>query len=119
MSTSTRSAYEEAAKGLDEVLKINPRHPLAFAYLAVLGHLENEPEKEQKARSHAQATWRENPEVDHLIGRKLSQKYRFAEGEKYQRKALAIDPKHLRRETATRPGPLAVGERNRGLEVGR
>jgi tetratricopeptide (TPR) repeat protein len=33
--------------------------------------------------------------VDYLIGRKLSQKYRFAEGAAYQRQALKFDPEYL------------------------
>jgi tetratricopeptide (TPR) repeat protein len=33
--------------------------------------------------------------VDYLIGRKLSQKYRFAEGAVFQRQALKFDPKYL------------------------
>ena len=41
------------------------------------------------------AWWAVNPEVDHLIGRKLSQKYRFAEGAEYQRQALKSDPQYL------------------------
>ena len=35
---------------------------------------------EAAARRSALERWATNPEVDHLIGRKLSQKYRFAEG---------------------------------------
>src|SRR6185503_9053659 len=39
--------------------------------------------------------WDSDPEVDHLIGRKLSQKYRFAEGAARQRQALAFDTNYL------------------------
>ncbi len=47
------------------------------------------------ARSRWLAAWTTNPEVDHLIGRKLSQKYRFAEGPPMQREALKFDPAFL------------------------
>ena len=50
---------------------------------------------EKQWRDKALSTWPTNPEVDHLIGKKLSQKYRFAEGAEYQRKAIAMDPRHL------------------------
>ena len=33
--------------------------------------------------------------MDHLIGKKLSQKYRFAEGSAHQKQALAFDEKYL------------------------
>ena len=87
--------YEEAETLLNQVEETNPKHPLAFAYRAVLAHLRHQPQKEQKARAEALSTWKDNPDVDHLIGRKLSQKYRFAEGEVYQRRALVFDPEHL------------------------
>ena len=49
----------------------------------------------------ALAAWKSDPEVDHLIGRKLSQKYRFNEGQSYQRQsrrteAIAADSSALR-----------------------
>ncbi|MCA9069852.1 MAG: hypothetical protein KDA84_13055, partial [Planctomycetaceae bacterium] len=68
---------------------------LLWAYRAVLAHLQHKPKDEVQARETALSTWKDNPEVDHLIGKKLSQKYRFAEGEVYQRRALAFDPKYL------------------------
>ena len=40
--------------------------------------------------SSALVPWGTNPEVDHLIGTKLSQNYRFAKGAEYQRKALQV-----------------------------
>ena len=90
-----REAYSEAAELLDSALKVNPHHPKAWAYRAVLAHLKNDRAAEKAARMRALAHWTNNPAVDHLIGRKLSQKYRFAEGSAYQRQALAFDPKHL------------------------
>jgi tetratricopeptide (TPR) repeat protein len=83
--------YDEAEKTLKLAFDVNPREPRAFAYRAVLAHLRNKPNEEAEARKSALETWTQNPEVDHLIGRKLSQKYRFAEGSAYQRKALELD----------------------------
>lgn len=84
--------YAGARKLLDEVRQVNPSHPDAWAYTAVIAHLHADPEGEKKARDEALAGWTANPKVDHLIGRKLSQKYRFAEGAEAQRRALAMDP---------------------------
>ncbi len=83
--------YPEAAQVLDQVFAINLDEPRAWAYQAVLAHVRNDPAMEAKARQKALSRWDSNPEVDSLIGRKLSQKYRFAEGSAYQRRALEFD----------------------------
>ena len=84
--------YRPAEAIIAKVLTINRRHPEAWAYRAVLAHLENNEAGELSARKQALSTWKKNPQVDHLIGEKLSQKYRFAEGAAYQRRALESDP---------------------------
>jgi tetratricopeptide (TPR) repeat protein len=83
--------YDEAEKVLKQILSVNPREPRAFAYQAVLAHLRNDQAGEEEARKKALERWKGNPEVDHIIGRKLSQKYRFAEGALRQKEALALD----------------------------
>jgi tetratricopeptide (TPR) repeat protein len=80
--------YQDAEKNLEKVVSVNPSHPEAWAYRAVLAHLDNDPDKEKQAREKALAVWKNNPRVAHLIGQKLSQKYRFAEGAAFQREAL-------------------------------
>ncbi|QOV88295.1 peptidase MA family metallohydrolase [Humisphaera borealis] len=85
-----REGYQAAEDILAKVLEINPRHSRAWAYRAVLAHLAGDTTKEQTSRAEALSTWIANPEVDHLIGLKLSQKYRFAEGAAYQRRALEV-----------------------------
>src|SRR5262249_56826918 len=87
--------YAEAEQILKRVFAVNPHEPRAWAYQAVLAHLRNDADGEASARRSALAHWATNPEVDHLIGRKLSQKYRFAEGCASQRRALALDPGYL------------------------
>lgn len=84
--------YDDALKQLEKVEKVNPLQPEAAAYRAIVAHLRNEPSKEGDLRKKALSYWTNNPAVDHLIGRKLSQKYRFAEGAAYQKRALAFDP---------------------------
>ena len=94
--------YDEAEKQLNLVLKVNPHHPEALAYRAVLAYLRNDAAGEQKFRDDAFAFWKSNPQVDYLIGTKLAQKYRFAEAAAEQKRALDFDPTYLpaRRELA-------------------
>ena len=61
----------------------------------MLAHLRNDSSAEDEARKKALERWESNPEIDHLIGRKLSQKYRFAEGAARQKQALAMDAEYL------------------------
>ena len=84
--------YAEAEKLLGEALAINPRHAEAHALRAVLAHLRSDAKGETDARAAALKLWPTNPAVPHLIGRKLSQHYRFAEGSELQRQALKFDP---------------------------
>lgn len=90
-----RELYNEAESTIDELLKINPKSPSAFALKAVIAHLDGDYEQEKEYRKQALTHWPTNPNVDHLIGRKLSDKYRFAEGAHYQRLALTFEPTHI------------------------
>ena len=87
--------YAEAAESVAAALKVNPNLAAAHAYRAVLAHLRDDEAAEKTARAAASKLWKKNPEVPHLIGRKLSQKYRFAEGAARQREALAFAPDFL------------------------
>ena len=87
--------YAEAEKLLQRVVAVNPWQPEAWAYRAVLAHLRSDAAGEGKARATALKFYTNNPAVDHLIGRKLSQKYRFAEGAAAQRQALRFDKDYL------------------------
>ncbi len=109
--------YQEAETLLDAIEKVNPQQPLSLAYRALLAHLRNQPEKEQRFRQAALATWPTNPEVDHLLGRKLSQKYRFREGAEAQRRALNFDPKHLPARVQLAQDLLRLGQEQEGWEL--
>ncbi len=84
-----------AAKALDRALAVNPWSPDAWAYKAVLAHLGNDPNAVKSHRAKALKFWPNNPKVDYLIGRKLSQNYRFTEGAARQRQSLKFDPNYL------------------------
>ena len=109
--------YEEAAKVLEQVRAVNPHEPRAFAYQAVLAHLRNDNDGEAAARRSALERWKTNPEVDHLIGRELSQKYRFAEGSAYQRRALELDPNYQPAQIQLCQDLLRLGQEDEGWKL--
>lgn len=109
--------YDEAAEVLDRVLAVNPREPRAWAYRAVLAHLRNDAAGETAARRSALAHWAKNPEVDHLIGRELSHKYRFAEGAAAQRRALALDPGYRAAKLQLCQDLLRLGDEEEGWRL--
>lgn len=109
--------YTEAEQVLARVLKVNPWHPEAWAYRAVLAHLRNDPAGQTDARAAALQYWKTNPSVDHLMGLKLSQNYRFAEGAARQRLALALDEDFLPARIQLAQDLLRLGEVTEGWEL--
>ena len=109
--------YEEAAEVLKRVFAVNPHEPRAFADLAVLAHLRSDPDGEAAARRSALERWATNPEVDHIIGRKLSQKYRFAEGSAYQRRSLEMDADYQPAKIQLCQDLLRLGQEDDGWKL--
>jgi Tfp pilus assembly protein PilF len=110
-------AYAEAEKALKLVIEVDPLEPRAWAYRALLAHLRNDVDGEAKAHNTALSRWPANPEVDHLIGRKLSQNYRFAEGAAYQRKALALDAGYVQAKLQLCQDLLRLGAEEDGWKL--
>ena len=106
--------YDDAEKQLALVLKVNPHYPEALAYRAVLAHLRNDAKQEKQFRTDALKFYRTNPQVDHLIGRKLSQKYRFVEGAAAQRRALEFEPEFLPARRQLAEDLLRLGQDEEG-----
>ncbi|MDQ3624303.1 MAG: tetratricopeptide repeat protein, partial [Verrucomicrobiota bacterium] len=109
--------YEAAESMVADALKLNPADPKAHAYRAVIAHLRADAKSEKEARDAALKSWANNPEVDHLIGRKLSQKYRFAEGAQRQRLALKFDPAFLPARMQLAQDLLRLGEETEGWKL--
>jgi Tfp pilus assembly protein PilF len=106
--------YAEAREVLRQVFAVNPLEPRAWAYRAVLAHVNSDQREETLSRNMA-LTWHDsNPEVDHLIGRKVSQKYRFQEGSEYQRQALAFDAQYLPAKVQLSQDLLRLGQERDG-----
>jgi predicted Zn-dependent protease len=109
--------YAEAGQTLKQVFDVNPVEPRGWAYQAVLAHLRSDRDGEAEARRSALKLWASNPEVDHLIGRKLSQKYRFAEGSAYQKRALELDAEYLPAKVQLCQDLLRLGEETEGWRL--
>lgn len=103
-------AYEDAGQTLARALAVNPAEPDAWAYRAVIAHLRNDRSAEAGARQAALEHWPTNPRVDYLMGRKLAQKYRFAEAAVCQRRALGLDPNYLPASAELAVDLLRLGE---------
>jgi tetratricopeptide (TPR) repeat protein len=109
--------YADAAKVIDRVAAVNPVEPRAWAYRAVLAHLRGDREGEAAARRSGLEPWAGNPEVDCLIGRKLAQKYRFAEAAACQRKALELDPGYRPAKIELSETLLRLGDEAEGWKL--
>jgi tetratricopeptide (TPR) repeat protein len=109
-----REDYPRAEGLIAKVLDVNPRQGRAWALRAVMAHLAGKADEERAHRAKALDAWEGNPEVDHAIGEKLSQKYRFAEGAAYQRKSLAADADYRPAKVQLCQDLLRLGEEDEG-----
>jgi predicted Zn-dependent protease len=105
-----REDYTAASAKLDAAAAANPAYPNLWALRAVIAHLKNDPRAEEQAREAALRPWPGNPEPEHLLGRKLSQKYRFEAGAAAQKRALAADPKFLPAQAQLASDLLRLGD---------
>ena len=109
--------YPEADKQLTEVLRTNPRHAEAHALRAVLANLRADEKASRAERAEALKLWPANPAVPHLIGHKLSQKYRFAEGAALQREALKFDATFVPAKIQLAQDLLRLGKDEEGWQL--
>ncbi len=107
-------AFDDARAALDRVHAVYAEHARAWALRAVLAHLQADEKEEAECRKRALATWKKNPDVDHVIGAKLSAAYRFAEGAEHQREALKLDNTYLPARTQLAQDLLRLGENDEG-----
>ena len=109
--------YTEADAQLAAVLRINPRHAEAHALSAVLANLRADEKAAAAARAEALKLWPMNPAVPHLIGSKLSHKYRFAEGAALQREALKWDAAFIPAKIQLAQDLLRLGHDDEGWQL--
>ncbi len=87
-----RKAFKEAKEVLQQVLAINPDHPEAWAGLAAIALVQDDPKEAEAAIEHARKLYKDNPRVPGIIGTTLAGQYRFEEGIKYLDEARLLDP---------------------------
>ncbi len=109
--------YQTASATLAKVHATNPWHPQAHALQAVIHHLQYDAVAEAISHSKAIAFSGPSPVVDHLIGEKLSRKYRFREGAAFQQLALKADPNFLPAKTQLAQDLLRLGEDEQGWKL--
>jgi tetratricopeptide (TPR) repeat protein len=112
-----REDYDGASAQLDKVAEVNPHHPSMWALRAVIAHLRNDRSAENAARAASLKFWPGNPEPEYLYGRKLSQKYRFAEGAAAQRRALKSDPEYRPAKAQLASDLLRLGDDDEGWKL--
>lgn len=110
-------SYAAAEEIIESVLKLNAMQPEAWAYRAVIAHLKHDLKAEKAHRANALSPFKSNPVPDHLIGKKLSQKYRFKEGAEYQRAALKLDPNYVAAQRQLAQDLLRLGEEDDGWKL--
>ncbi|MDF1746810.1 MAG: peptidase MA family metallohydrolase [Gimesia sp.] len=82
----------------------------------MIAHFENRPHAETAYYWQALSHHNQNPEVDYLIGKMLSEHYRFAEGAAYQHQALEKDSYFLPARIQLAQDELRLGHEISGWE---
>lgn len=108
--------FEQAKNQLEQVLTINPHQSEAWATLAAIAHFENRPHEETAFYWQALSHHDQNPRIDYLIGKTLSEHYRFAEGAAYQRQALEKASGYLPARIQLAQDELRLGQEVSGWE---
>jgi tetratricopeptide (TPR) repeat protein len=106
--------YADAERVLGQVIDVDPLEPRAWAFRAAIAHFKSDHDGEAAARKTALSRWPRNPDVDHLIGKKLSEHYRMAEGAAYQRRALEMDAAYAPAQVQLCQDLLRLGQEEEG-----
>ena len=109
--------YSGAEETIRQMLSVNPHLPEAHALQTVIHQLRNNADAAAQSRAEALKFSAVNPKVDHLIGRKLSQKYRFTEGAAAQRSALELDPEFNPARVQLAQDLLRLGQEAEGWQM--
>ncbi|MCA9060761.1 MAG: tetratricopeptide repeat protein, partial [Planctomycetaceae bacterium] len=109
--------YTAAQEILQQMLTTNPNSPPAHALLAVIHHLQYDKEAETAAVAAATKFSGPSAPVFHLIGERLSRKYRFAEAAHWQRQALDADPTFHPAQAQLAQDLLRLGQETEGWEL--
>ncbi|KPK76369.1 MAG: hypothetical protein AMJ79_06845 [Phycisphaerae bacterium SM23_30] len=106
-----------ARKTLERIHAVNGRQVEAWAFRSLLAYLDNDPNTARECREKALEFRPSNPKVDYLIGKKLSQKYRFAEGAAYQQLSLKFDVDYQPAKIQLAQDLLRLGYEEQGWQL--
>ncbi|MFN9719323.1 MAG: tetratricopeptide repeat protein, partial [Planctomycetota bacterium] len=109
--------YAAAIQTLDQIFAVNPHHPEAHAMMSAIHHVRNQSDLAIVSRDAALKFSVADPRVDFLIGRKLSQKYRFREGAGFQRRAIEADSNFVPAKIQLAQDLLRLGEEAEGWKL--
>ncbi len=109
--------YPAAGESIEKALEINSLDPTAWAMKAAIAHIEDRSKDAKEARGTALKPWPKNPEIDYLIGLKVSEKRRFDEGSEFLRKALEFDPAHYKARKVLGENLLRLGREEEGWKL--
>ena len=109
--------YDAAEALLEEAAAVNPAEPQLWALRAVIAHLRGNYEAEGEHRRKALQPWRLNPQVDYVIGTKLSRHYRFDEAIVALRRALQMAPSDHKVAFALAQDLLRTGRTEEGWAI--
>lgn len=113
-----REDFAGAETILERVIALRPTSPVAWGLRAAIRQIAFADAKgAASARAEALKLRDRNPEVDHVIGRCLSRAYRFSEGARHQRQALAMDGAYLPARMALCHDLLRLGEETEAWEL--
>ncbi|MFC1783537.1 tetratricopeptide repeat protein [Planctomycetota bacterium] len=108
-----------AQETLERIHAVNSRQVEAWAFRSLLAYLDNDPNTARDCREKALEFWSTNPKVDYLIGKKLSQNYRFAEGAAYQQLSLKFDVDYQPAQMQLAQDLLRLGYEEQGWQLAR
>ncbi|MEM6689094.1 MAG: hypothetical protein AAF664_06680 [Planctomycetota bacterium] len=109
--------FDKAEMVLQKVEEVHPGHWAAASLRAVIAQVLGDQTNYKEHLSDAFDPAKENADAYHLIGRKLSDKYRFAEAAEMQQLALQFEPDHQAATLALAQDLLRLGREEEGWEA--
>jgi len=109
--------WKNAEAFLERALAVNAKHPPSHTWKSVLALARFDHKTAEAARKRALELAPGDARIDHLIGRKISQKRRFTEGLKHQKLALELQPNDLNARAEMGQDLLRLGREDEAWEI--
>jgi len=109
--------WKAAESFLERALAVNDKHPPAHTWKATLALARFDHKQAEAARERALELAPGDARIDHLLGRKISQKRRFTEGLKHQKLALELQPGFLAARAEMGQDLLRLGQEEEAWKI--